>query len=111
LCRQEGIAAPIIPSIKVLDTKYQLRTLPRGFHLDIPYELSEKVRGLRPDDAEMLTRVGVDWALQQAREYISKGVPAIQFCIFPGEDKETPEDVFEATKQVVDALRDVRVVQ
>ncbi len=43
-----------------------------------PQALEEKLRGLESDDAATL-EVGVEWATQQCRELLERGVPGIHF--------------------------------
>lgn len=77
-CRAEGIEAPIIPGIKILTSRKQLTSVPRVFHVDIPEELSLEVEKVPADRAE---DVGVEWALEQSRELLEAGVPAIHFYV------------------------------
>ncbi len=44
LCRQAGIAVPIIPGVKVVTNEKQLINIPREFHVDLPEELVEGIR-------------------------------------------------------------------
>ena len=77
-CREAGIAVPIIPGIKILTSGKQLTSIPRVFHVDIPDDLSLEVEKAPADRAE---DVGVEWALQQARELIEGGAPSIHFYV------------------------------
>lgn len=77
-CREEGIEAPIIPGIKILTSRKQLTSVPRVFHVDIPEELSLEVENVPAERAE---DVGVEWALEQSRELLEAGVPAIHFYV------------------------------
>lgn len=78
LCRAEGIQVPIIPGIKILTTRKQLTSIPRVFHVDIPMELSSEVEAAPVESA---VDVGIEWALQQSRELLDRGVPAIHFYV------------------------------
>jgi len=78
LCRAEGIDVPIVPGIKILATRKQLTSIPRVFHVDIPVELSAEVEAVAPERA---VDVGVEWALQQSRELLDRGVPSIHFYV------------------------------
>jgi len=69
---------PIIPGIKILATRKQLTSIPRVFHVDIPVELSAEVEAVAPERA---VDVGVEWALQQSRELLDRGVPSIHFYV------------------------------
>jgi methylenetetrahydrofolate reductase (NADPH) len=77
-CRRQGITVPIIPGIKILATQRQLTSIPRNFHCDIPAELAEAVTAADPDQ---VTDVGVAWAVDQSRELLDAGVPALHFYV------------------------------
>ncbi len=77
-CREAGIGVPIIPGIKILTSTKQLTSIPRVFHVDIPDDLSLEVEKAPADRAE---DVGVEWALQQARELLEGGAPSIHFYV------------------------------
>ena len=78
ICRQAGIEVPIIPGLKIITTKQQLRTLPSKFHCDIPPELANEIDAAKP---EHVVEVGVEWALKQARGLLDHGVPALHFYL------------------------------
>ncbi|MGD2114596.1 MAG: methylenetetrahydrofolate reductase [Acidobacteriota bacterium] len=77
-CRAEGIDVPIIPGIKILTSKRQLTSVPRVFQVDIPEALSEEIESAPAERAE---DIGVEWALEQSREFLDRGVPAIHFYV------------------------------
>lgn len=76
-CRDHGIHVPIIPGLKPLTTKNQLRTLPRVFHLDIPEELSNEVEKCKNNNE--VREVGKEWIVQQCKELMDFGVPVLHF--------------------------------
>lgn len=76
-CREAGIEVPVIPGIKPFSTKAQLSMLPQVFHVDLPEELVREVEKCR-NNAEVRD-VGVEWAIMQARELLSAGVPVLHF--------------------------------
>jgi len=80
-CRAAGIEVPIIPGIKILSSARQLTTIPRVFYVDIPEALSREVEAVAAKNAERVEDVGVEWALQQARELLDRGVPSIHFYV------------------------------
>jgi len=80
-CRAAGIEVPIIPGIKILSSARQLTTIPRVFYVDIPEALSQEVEAVAAKNAERVEDVGVEWALQQARELLDRGVPSIHFYV------------------------------
>jgi methylenetetrahydrofolate reductase (NADPH) len=76
-CRAEGITIPIIPGLKVLATKKQLDILPRLFYLDLPEVFRKEVLACEND--KQAKQLGIEWAVQQCRELIDFGVPALHF--------------------------------
>src|SRR5699024_5086665 len=65
-CREIGIQVPIIPGLKPLTSKRQLRVLPHIFHIDIPEALSKEVRACKNRDE--VKQVGAEWLLKQCKE-------------------------------------------
>lgn len=77
LCRKAGITVPIIPGLKPLSSSKQIDLLPRSFHIDIPQPLVNLMEKAKTaDDAYKL---GIEWAIQQSRELLEYGVPAIHY--------------------------------
>jgi methylenetetrahydrofolate reductase (NADPH) len=77
-CRRQGIEVPIIPGLKIISTKRQLKSIPRTFHCDIPVALVDELDAAPAKD---VLDVGVEWALKQAQGLIDKGVPSVHFYI------------------------------
>ena len=77
-CRKAGIKVPIIPGLKIITSKNNLNTLPRNFHIDLPTDLT---REIMKHDSKDIHEIGVEWAYQQAKELLAKGVPAIHFYV------------------------------
>lgn len=77
-CRAAGITVPIIPGLKVLTAKRQLKSIPRTFHCEIPEAFSKEVEGA---DKKHVFEIGVQWAVQQTRELLDKGVPSVHFYV------------------------------
>jgi len=76
-CRAINIHVPIIPGIKPLATARQLDILPEIFHLEIPEALASEVNKCSNNAA--IKQVGIDWAVEQGKELIQAGVPALHF--------------------------------
>jgi len=76
-CREAGIHVPIIPGIKPLTGKAQLTVLPKTFHIDIPEALCEAAESCKDNAA--VKEVGIEWAIEQSKELIAKGVPTLHF--------------------------------
>jgi len=92
-CRAAGIEAPIIPGLKVLTSKSQLRAIPRTFHCEIPSPLADEVAAA-PEERAL--DIGVEWAVAQAQELLDRGVPSLHFYVMQSAT---------AVKRVIDALR------
>src|SRR5262249_7653272 len=69
-CREQGIAVPIVPGLKILTSKQQLTTIPRNFYVDIPADLADAMASAPPD---RVVDVGVEWAVQQVQELLDRG--------------------------------------
>ena len=76
-CREIGINIPIIPGIKPISTKSQLRNLPKIFHIDLPEDLVNAVEACKNN--EEVTQVGIEWAIQQSKELQQAGVPGLHY--------------------------------
>jgi methylenetetrahydrofolate reductase (NADPH) len=76
-CRAMDIHVPIIPGLKPLATARQLDILPEIFHLEIPEALASEVRKCSNNAA--IKQVGIEWAVQQGKELMQAGVPALHF--------------------------------
>ena len=77
LCRKSGITVPIIPGLKPLSSSKQIDLLPRSFHIDIPQALVSLME--KAKTAEDAYKLGIEWAIQQSRELLEHGVPAIHY--------------------------------
>ncbi|KAF0140982.1 MAG: 5 10-methylenetetrahydrofolate reductase [Stygiobacter sp.] len=77
-CKREGISAPIIPGLKVITSKAQIKSIPKNFFIDIPQELAEEVEAAKP---EHVMEVGVEWTKKQVEELLNKNVPAVHFYV------------------------------
>ncbi|WBL44978.1 methylenetetrahydrofolate reductase [NAD(P)H] [Algoriphagus halophytocola] len=75
--RAAGIDVPIIPGIKPISTLGQITMLPRTFFLDLPDELMDELEKCT-NNAEV-REVGIEWAIQQCKELVSKNVPSLHF--------------------------------
>lgn len=75
--RQAGITVPVIPGLKPISSQRQVDLLPRSFHIDIPQELVSELNKAKTADAAY--QVGIEWAIQQSRDLLAHGVPAIHY--------------------------------
>ena len=76
-CRKAGITVPIIPGLKPISTKSQLGTLPRTFSISIPEELQLEIDKCKGN--KEARQVGVEWAIMQSKELVSKGAPVMHY--------------------------------
>ena len=77
-CRAAGVEVPIIPGLKIITQKRHLTSLPKNFALSIPSELSSAVEKVEP---KQVIDVGVEWALEQSKELLERGVPSLHFYV------------------------------
>lgn len=87
-CRDAGIDVPIIPGIKPITKKRQMRNLPKIFNIDIPLALTEAMSSVKTD--EDAYKVGVEWCVEQCKELKKEGVPVLHFYTM-GMSKATKE--------------------
>jgi len=92
-CRDVGITVPIIPGLKIITSKRQLRSLPQRFFLEIPEALAAEIEAAKP---EHVRDIGIEWAVRQSEELLSAGGTHLHFYIM---QRAT------VVKQVVEALR------
>jgi len=79
-CRQAGITVPIIPGIKPVVLRNQLNVLPKVFHTDIPEPFASSIEKCKTDDE--VKEVGVEWCIEQCKDLLQNGVPALHFYTF-----------------------------
>ena len=76
-CRDSGINVPIIPGLKPLATIKQLSGIPHFFHIDFPDELADAA--MKCKDNSEVRSLGIEWCIQQSKELVAAGVPALHF--------------------------------
>lgn len=77
LCREYGINVPIIPGIKPITNLKHIQFLPKTFHVDFPEALADELVNCKSD--KEVKEVGIEWAIKQSKELISKGAPCIHY--------------------------------
>lgn len=77
-CRAQGITVPIIPGLKIVTSKKQLKSIPRTFFVDLPAELSAEIESAPDEQSEA---IGVKWALKQSEELLNRGAPSLHFYV------------------------------
>jgi methylenetetrahydrofolate reductase (NADPH) len=78
-CREAGISVPVLPGLKVVSRLHQLNSLPRHFHVDLPEELVEELRGAAT--AEQREEIGVAHAAAQGRRLLEGGARGLHFFV------------------------------
>lgn len=76
-CRAQGIRVPIVPGLKPLTKKAQLKSIPRKFFVDMPDDLVALVEKAKDDRA--VAEVGIEWCIAQSRELKENGVPCLHY--------------------------------
>jgi methylenetetrahydrofolate reductase (NADPH) len=79
MCRERGIEVPIIPGLKIITSKKQLRTLPEMFHCEIPVDLADEIEAATK--REHVIEIGTDWAARQGEELLNNGAPSLHFYV------------------------------
>ncbi|MCQ2253891.1 MAG: methylenetetrahydrofolate reductase [Bacteroidaceae bacterium] len=82
--REAGITVPIIPGIKPIVLRNQVNVLPKVFHTDIPEPFADALAKCKTD-AEA-KEVGVEWCIEQCRDLIKHGIPALHFYSYLASD-------------------------
>lgn len=76
-CRAQGVTVPILPGLKPITSKRQLKSIPGNFHVEIPKDLTKEILACKTDaDCEL---VGTEWLIQQCKELMAKQVPVLHF--------------------------------
>jgi len=75
--REAGITVPVIPGLKPISSQRQIDLLPRSFHIDIPQALVSVIDKAKNTDA--VYQVGIEWAIEQSRDLLAHGAPAIHY--------------------------------
>jgi len=76
--RDAGISVPIIPGIKILTQENHLNIIPEIFHIEIPQDLQDQVKGKSKKE---IKTAGIDWAMKQVQELVDAEVPCVHFYI------------------------------
>ena len=91
--REAGITVPVIPGLKPISSQRQIDLLPRSFHIDIPQALVNEINKAKTADA--VYRVGIEWAIEQSRDLLAHGAPAIHYYT-----RAKPDNVCQIVEKV-----------
>ena len=83
-CREIGITVPIIPGIKPIVTLNDIKVLPQTFSIDLPEDLIHELGKCKTNHDAW--QVGVDWAILQSKELLSRNVPGIHYYTLGASD-------------------------
>ncbi len=76
-CREIGIEVPIIPGIKPISKRKQIKAIPKTFHVSLPDPLVERL--IACEDDKQAYQIGIDWAIEQSKELMEAGVPMLHY--------------------------------
>lgn len=76
-CRAAGINVPIVPGLKPITKNYQLNSIPRLFHVDLPEDLVNALSSAKT--AEARVDAGVEWCIAQSKELKERGAPVLHY--------------------------------
>lgn len=76
-CRRVGINVPIVPGLKPVTKLYQLNSLPRLFHVDLPDDLVSSIT--KAKNAEARVQAGIEWCTAQSKELKERGAPCLHY--------------------------------
>jgi methylenetetrahydrofolate reductase (NADPH) len=76
-CREIGINIPIIPGLKPIYRRSQLRSLPSMFHVTLPDILVDELDKAKDD--KQAREIGVKWCIAQSQELKAAGVPVLHY--------------------------------
>ncbi|MBQ5541296.1 MAG: methylenetetrahydrofolate reductase, partial [Bacteroidales bacterium] len=92
-CRENGILVPIVPAIKPIGKLRDIQTIPQVFNIDLPSDLVSAC--LKAKDDKEIYQIGIEWTIQQSKELIKHGCPAVHYFSIGG-----VENVREVAKAV-----------
>ncbi len=78
-CRRAGIDVPIIPGIMPVYTLKMTRALSKICGTKIPGKLAQKMNTIDGEDKAAVLDLGINFALDQCRELLEKGVSGLHF--------------------------------
>ena len=76
-CRSNGITVPLLPGVMPIYSIKMMNMLAKLCGATITEEIQNGLAALPTDDQEALKQFGIDLAIRQCRELLTKGVPGI----------------------------------
>jgi methylenetetrahydrofolate reductase (NADPH) len=77
MCVEAGIAVPIIPGIKLIDSVRQLTTLPKNFQVTLPDELVDEIM----ENQDHVKEIGLRWGRRQVEGLMNSGAECVHFYV------------------------------
>jgi len=95
-CKNNGIHIPIIPGIMPIINFKQIKKFSEMCGASIPQSLAEQMEEYQ-DDPKKKYQIGVDFAIEQCNELISKGAPGLHFYTL--NKSRATVDIFESIEK------------
>lgn len=76
--RDRGVTIPIVPGLKIITRREQVRLIPKTFGATVPERLVAEIEASPPDGA---LEVGIRWAVEQTQGLFDAGVPSVHFYV------------------------------
>lgn len=76
--RDRGVTIPIVPGLKIITRREQVRLIPKHFGATVPERFVREIDASPPD---LAGEVGIRWALEQTRGLFDAGVPSVHFYV------------------------------
>lgn len=77
-CEAAGIRVPIVPGIMPVTEFARIKRITSLCGAVFPTELASRLEAVQTDEAAQF-QIGVEWAIRQCRELVSRGVPGLHF--------------------------------
>ncbi len=94
-CEQLGITCPIVPGIMPITEFARIKRITSMCKSEFPSQLSERLERVQ-DNAAAQFEIGVEYAIEQCRQLIERGVPGIHFYVL---------NRMDACSKILDALK------
>ena len=76
-CKELGINVPIIPGLKHISTLNQIKSIPKTFNIDLPFELCDMLYKAKDDNE--VNQIGIEWCIKQSKDLMKSGVPCLHY--------------------------------
>jgi len=76
-CKELGINVPIIPGLKPISTLNQIKSIPKTFNIDLPFELCDMLYKAKDDNE--VNQIGIEWCIKQSKDLMKSGVPCLHY--------------------------------